>query len=92
MYRAAYCASGWPRARWVGAARQGRGEVLLLDAVERVVQSMAEIGGIGLLADALNECAQSFYRQYGFESFRDEALRVVLLIAKAATRKQTDPG
>jgi GNAT superfamily N-acetyltransferase len=62
---------------------KGYGEVLLHDAIERTRQSMAEIGGIGLLADALNERALSFYRQYGFESFRDDPLRVVLVLAQS---------
>ncbi len=62
---------------------QGFGEVLVYDAIERTRQSMAEIGGIGLLADALDEQALSFYRQYGFESFLDDPLRVVLVLAPA---------
>ena len=56
------------------------GEVLLYDAIERTRRAMADFGGIGLLADALNDRAVSFYRQYGFESFRDDPRRLVLLV------------
>jgi GNAT superfamily N-acetyltransferase len=64
----------------VDRAQQGRsyGEVLLYDAIECTRHAMADIGGIGLLADALNDKAVSFYQQYGFESFRDDPRRVVL--------------
>jgi GNAT superfamily N-acetyltransferase len=73
----------------VDRSRQGQrlGEVLLYDAIEHTRRSMSEIGGVGLLAGALNERAMSFYHQYGFQSFRDNPLRVVLVLQPTGTLK-----
>jgi GNAT superfamily N-acetyltransferase len=61
---------------------QGRniGHALLMDAVERTRTTIAEAAGVGLLAEALDENASRFYRSYGFEPFRDDPRRLVLLV------------
>lgn len=66
----------------VDRSAQGRkiGHALLMDAVERTRATIAETAGVGLMAEALNERAAAFYRGYGFESFRDDPLRLVLLV------------
>ena len=66
----------------VDLAARGRkiGYVLLMDAVERTRTTIAEAAGVGLLAEALNERAAEFYRSYGFQPFRDDPHRLVLLV------------
>lgn len=66
----------------VALGMQGRkiGRLLLLDAVERTRTIIAEAAGVGLMAEALNERAATFYRGYGFEAFRDDPLWLVLLV------------
>lgn len=62
----------------VDRSEQGRGygDVLLADAVETTRMSIGGIGGIGLFADAIHERAAAFYHRVGFESFRDDPLRL----------------
>lgn len=60
--------------------RRQLGHALLMDAVERTRATIAEAAGVGLLAEALNEPAANFYRSYGFEPFRDEPRRLVLIV------------
>lgn len=66
----------------IDRSSQGRrlGELLLADAIERTRRSIIEIGGAGLYADALNERAAAFYRQYGFQPLQDDPLRLFLPI------------
>lgn len=66
----------------VDRGAQGRkiGHLLLMDAVERTRTTIAEAAGVGLMAEALNERAVAFYRGYGFEPFRDDPQRLVLLV------------
>jgi len=63
------------------AQRKGFGEILLADAIETTRASIAAIGGIGLFADAVHERAAAFYHRYGFESFRDDPLRLFRAVA-----------
>lgn len=64
-----------------GAQGRGIGAVLLGDAVQRTRRSIAEIGGAGLYADALNNRAAAFYSKFGFHRFRDDPLRLFLPIS-----------
>lgn len=48
---------------------QGLGEVLLLDAIRRVVRASDAIGVYAVVVDAKNDRAVAFYRRYGFLSF-----------------------
>jgi GNAT superfamily N-acetyltransferase len=66
----------------VDQSAQGRkiGRALLMDAVERTRTTIAEAAGVGLLAEALDENAARFYRSYGFEPFRDDPQRLVLVV------------
>lgn len=66
----------------VDRSAKGRkvGHVLLMDVVERTRTTIAEAAGVGLMAEALNERAAAFYRGYGFEPFRDDPQRLVLLV------------
>ena len=53
---------------------QGRGlsEMLLLDAIRRVVRASATIAVYAIIVDAKNERAQAFYERYGFRPFAGE--------------------
>jgi GNAT superfamily N-acetyltransferase len=62
----------------VDRSTQGRGygELLLADAIETARASIGAIGGFGLFADAIHDRAATFYHRFGFESFRDDPLRL----------------
>jgi len=66
----------------VDKAAQGRGigKLLLFDSVHRARASAAEVASIGLVVDALNDGAADFYRAYGFEAFRDDPHRLILVL------------
>jgi len=57
------------------------GEMLLADAIAATRASIAGAGRIGLFADALHTKAAAFNRRYGFESFRDDPLRLFRPVA-----------
>ncbi len=46
--------------------KQGLGELLLLYALDRIVQLSEQVGCAAILVDAKNESAITFYRKYGF--------------------------
>jgi ribosomal protein S18 acetylase RimI-like enzyme len=61
----------------VGQGR-GLGEILLLDAVRRVVRASAAIAVHAIIVDAKNERAQAFYERYGFRPFTNKKRRLFL--------------
>ena len=48
---------------------QGLGEILLLDAVRRVVPASATLMVYAVIVDAKNDRAVAFYERYGFRTF-----------------------
>ena len=56
----------------------GLGEVLLLDAIHRIVRTGDTIGVYAVVADALHERAGAFYERYGFLPFPSQPLRLYL--------------
>ncbi len=56
----------------------GLGEVLLLDAIRRVVRAGDAIGVYAVAVDALHERASAFYERYGFVPFQSQPLRLYL--------------
>ncbi len=46
--------------------RQGLGELLLMDALQRCYVLSEQIGSIAVIVDPLDEEAAAFYQQYGF--------------------------
>jgi len=56
------------------------GELLLMDAIERVRRITEHAGVVGLFVDAIDANAGQFYAQYGFETFVDEPLKLFLPI------------
>lgn len=53
-----------------GVQRNGAGEFMLLDALERVTSSA--VGSIGVITDAKNIAARAFYAKYGFQVLHTE--------------------
>ncbi len=60
--------------------QQGRGfgEMLLLDAIRRVVRASTTIALYAVIVDAKNERAQAFCERYGFRAFASEPRRLFL--------------
>lgn len=54
------------------------GELMLMDALERVRGITEHVGVVGLFVDAIDEQAAQFYARYGFEAFADEPLKLFL--------------
>jgi predicted GNAT family N-acyltransferase len=61
--------------------RNGYGELLLFDAIQRTVVIAAQAGITGLFVDAKNEVACTFYEKYGFISCNDKYLQLFLPVA-----------
>ena len=64
----------------IDGAHQGRGlgELLLLDAIRRVVRASETIAVYAIVVDAKNERAKAFYERYGFIAFSTAPLRLYL--------------
>ncbi len=54
------------------------GELLLVDALERVRFIRQHAGVIGLFVDAIDDKAAVFYAHFGFEAFLDDPLKLFL--------------
>ena len=54
------------------------GELMLMDAIERVRRITEHAGVVGLFVDAIDDKAAQFYARYGFEAFQDEPLKLCL--------------
>lgn len=55
---------------------QHLGEMLLIDALRRSYIATQQVASVAVIADALDETAVNFYRRYGFQSFRDNAMKL----------------
>lgn len=58
--------------------RQGLGDLLLADALQRCLRLSAEIGMIGMIVDAKDERARGWYERYEFERLPDSPLTLWL--------------
>lgn len=58
--------------------RQGLGELLLADALQRCLRLSAEIGMIGVIVDAKDAQARAWYERYEFERLPDSPLTLWL--------------
>ena len=45
---------------------QGHGETLLIDALHRILQHSREVASAGVIVDAMDATAATFYKKYGF--------------------------
>ena len=59
---------------------QGLGRLLLADAVNRARGAAQAVGNAGILVDAKDDGAASFYRHFGFHPCRDAPLQLYLPI------------
>ena len=57
---------------------RGYGELLIIDALRRALQSTNEVASYAVVVDTINERARSFYEQYEFYAFPDKKLRLFL--------------
>lgn len=58
--------------------KQGIGEVLIIEAMQRALIVAENAGGIGLFVDAKDESAKTYYSRYGFVSLKDTSLELFL--------------
>lgn len=73
------------------AQGQGLGEVLLMHALSRAVDISSELGIFAVRVDALDKEAKNFYLKYGFVSFQDNKLSLLLPIATIRASRHNDP-
>ena len=58
--------------------RQGQGELLLADALQRCLHISESIGMLGVIVDAKDERARGWYERYEFERLPDSPLTLWL--------------
>lgn len=71
-------------ARDVRARGQGVGELLLADAVRRILGAGRSLAVFAIVVDAKDETAADFYRGFGFRPFPSRPLRLFLPTSVAA--------
>jgi ribosomal protein S18 acetylase RimI-like enzyme len=71
-------------ARDVRVRGRGIGELLLADAVRRVLAAGRSLAVFAIVVDAKNERAAAFYREFGFRPFPSRPLRLFLPTSAAA--------
>ncbi|MFZ5558960.1 MAG: GNAT family N-acetyltransferase [Pseudomonadota bacterium] len=72
-------------ARDVRARGRGVGELLLADAVRRILGAGRSLAVFAIVVDAKDETAADFYRGFGFRPFPSRPLRLFLPTSVAAT-------
>ena len=55
-------------------AGKGLGEILLMDALKKSLDSTKNIAAFAVVVDAIDEKAAAFYRKYGFMPLRENRL------------------
>jgi GNAT superfamily N-acetyltransferase len=67
---------------------QGVGDLLLADAVRRILSAAGTLAVFAIVVEAKGEQAAAFYRDFGFESFPGRPLRLFMpaSVAEAAVR------
>jgi ribosomal protein S18 acetylase RimI-like enzyme len=59
---------------------QGLGAILLADACQKVIQASQVLAVVGLIVDAKDDHAASFYRHFGFQDLHGRTDRLLLPI------------
>jgi len=54
------------------------GELMLIDALHKSLDSTAQVASLAVVAEALDENALAFYIKYGFQQFRQEPMKLYL--------------
>ena len=57
---------------------QGLGSILLSDACQKIVHASTMLAVAGIVVDASNDAAASFYRHFGFQPLPGQAARLLL--------------
>ena len=63
---------------------EGVGELLLADAVRRVIGASHSLAAFAIVVEARNEEAAAFYRDFGFAPFPSRPLRLFMPMSEAA--------
>jgi ribosomal protein S18 acetylase RimI-like enzyme len=71
-------------ARHARARGQGLGELLLADAIARVLVAAESVAAVAIVVDAKDDAAIAFYRTFGFVQFPATPNRLFLLADTAA--------
>ena len=58
--------------------RQKLGQFLLMDALRRSLKNTSEVASVGVVVDAYNDAAQSFYRRHEFIPFSEHPNRLFI--------------
>jgi ribosomal protein S18 acetylase RimI-like enzyme len=72
--------------------RQGIGEILMVEAMQRALLVADTAGGIGLFVDAKDGAAQSYYARYGFITLEDNPLEMFLPLSLLRTLDLANNG
>jgi ribosomal protein S18 acetylase RimI-like enzyme len=65
--------------------RQGIGEILMVEAMQRALLVAETAGGIGLFVDAKDDGAVNYYQRYGFVCLPDSRLEMFLPLSVMAS-------
>jgi GNAT superfamily N-acetyltransferase len=63
---------------------KGIGDLLLADAVRRVIEAARSLAVFAIIVEAIDENAAAFYRDFGFEPFPTRPLRLFMPATAAA--------
>jgi GNAT superfamily N-acetyltransferase len=71
-------------ARDVKVRGEGVGELLLADAIRRVIGAARSLAVFAIVVEAIDENAAAFYRDFGFAAFPNRPLRLFMPASEAA--------
>ena len=71
---------------------QGLGELMLADAIKRVLRASEALAVRAIVVDAKNDRARAFYERYGFVAFVDAPNRLYLPLDTALKARPGTPG
>jgi predicted GNAT family N-acyltransferase len=54
------------------------GELLLIDALKKSLEASTQVASLAMIVEALDESALSFYIKYGFQSFKQNPMKLYL--------------
>ena len=57
---------------------KGIGELVLIDALKRVLDATSQVASIAVVVEAIDENAVRFYQKYGFEQFKQYPAKLYL--------------